>query len=130
MNGLIRASLNNVHAVIVFALTILVLGVLTVWFLVPIDILPVFKAPAVQALTFYGGMPARGMEKDITNRMERWTGQANGIKRLESRSIVGASVVRQYFQDGVDANGDLPVSQDHPVTGVGLYRHADLFAVD
>jgi multidrug efflux pump subunit AcrB len=107
MNGLIRASLNNVHAVIVFALTILVLGVLTVLYLVPIDILPVFKAPAVQVLTFYGGMPARGMEKDITNRMERWTGQANGIKRLESRSIVGASIVRQYFHDDVDPNGAL-----------------------
>lgn len=107
MNGLIRASLNNVHAVIVFALTILVLGVLVTWFAIPIDILPVFKAPAVQVLTFYGGMPARGMEKDITNRMERWTGQANGIKRLESRSIVGASIVRQYFQDDVDPNGAL-----------------------
>src|SRR5487761_1696980 len=94
MNGLIRASLNNVHAVIVFALTILVLGVLVTWFAIPIDILPVFKAPAVQVLTFYGGMPARGMEKDITNRMERWTGQANGI-------------VRQYFQDDVDPNGAL-----------------------
>jgi multidrug efflux pump subunit AcrB len=107
VNGLIRASLNNVHAVIVFALTILVLGVLTVRYAVPIDILPVFKAPAVQVLTFYGGMPARGMEKDITNRMERWTGQANGIKKLESRSIVGASVVRQYFYDDVDPNGAL-----------------------
>ncbi|HVX14075.1 MAG TPA: efflux RND transporter permease subunit [Pirellulales bacterium] len=106
MNGLIRASLNNVYAVVVFALTILVLGTLTLT-AVPIDILPVFKSPAVQVLTFYGGMPAKGMEKDITNRMERWTGQSNGIKRQESRSIVGASIVRNYFHDDVDANGAL-----------------------
>jgi multidrug efflux pump subunit AcrB len=106
MNGLIRASLNNVYAVIVFALTILVLGGLTLT-AVPVDILPVFKSPAVQVLTFYGGMPAKGMEKDITNRMERWTGQSNGIKRQESRSIVGASIVRNYFHDDVDPNGAL-----------------------
>ena len=52
----------------------------------------------MQVLTFYGGMPADGIEKDITNRMERWTGQANGMARQESRSIVGASIVRNYFQ--------------------------------
>ena len=49
------------------------------------DILPVFKSPAVQVLTFYSGMPAEGMEKDITNRMERWTGQASGMRMQESR---------------------------------------------
>ncbi|HWB10815.1 MAG TPA: efflux RND transporter permease subunit [Pirellulales bacterium] len=106
MKGLIRASLNNPHAVIVFSLTVLVLGGLTLR-RIPIDILPVFKSPAVQVLTFYGGMPAQGIEKDITNRMERWTGQANGMKRQESRSIIGASIVRNYFQDGVEPNGAL-----------------------
>ena len=66
-----------------------------------------FKSPAVQTLTFYGGMPANGVANDITNRMERWTGQATGTKRQESRSIVGASIVRNYFQDDVDPNGAL-----------------------
>src|SRR5579863_6896242 len=106
MNGLIRASLGNPHAVVVFSLTIIVLGVLAI-LRIPIDILPVFKSPAVQALTFYGGMPPNEMEKDITNRMERWTGQANGLKSQESRSIAGASIVRNYFHDDVDANGAL-----------------------
>ena len=75
--------------------------------MIPIDILPVFKSPAVQVLTFYGGMPANSIENDITNRMERWTGQANGMARQESRSIVGASIVRNYFQGDVDPNGAL-----------------------
>jgi multidrug efflux pump subunit AcrB len=75
--------------------------------MIPIDILPVFKSPAVQVLTFYGGMPAASVEKDITNRMERWVGQANGTLRQESRSIVGASIVRNYFRSGVDPNGAL-----------------------
>ncbi|HEX7376275.1 MAG TPA: efflux RND transporter permease subunit [Pirellulales bacterium] len=106
MNGLIRASLRNPYAVTVTVFTILVLGTLCLT-QIPFDILPVFKSPAVQVLTFYGGMPARGMEKDITNRMERWTGQSNGIRLQESRSIVGASIVRNYFHDDVDPNGAL-----------------------
>jgi multidrug efflux pump subunit AcrB len=106
MRGLIRASLGNPYAVIVMALTMAILGALTLT-QIPIDILPVFRSPAVQVLTFYGGMPAKGIEKDITNRMERWTGQANGMKRQESRSIVGASVVQNFFQDDVDPNGAL-----------------------
>src|SRR5437879_3867319 len=108
MKGLIRASLANPYAVIVMSLTIAVLGALTlVRGDIPVDILPAFKSPAVQVLTFYGGMPAQGMEKDITNRMERWTGQANGLKKQESRSILGASIVRNYFQGDQDPSGAL-----------------------
>src|SRR5581483_5498749 len=106
MNGLIRFSLGNWHAVVVMVLTIVVLGGL-VLFMIPIDILPAFKSPAVQVLTFYGGMPAKGVENDITNRMERWTGQAAGTARQESRSIVGASIVRNYYYQDVDPNGAL-----------------------
>ncbi len=106
MNGLIRASLGNPHAVTVMSLTLVVLGTLSLS-VIPMDILPVFKAPAVQALTFYGGMSANSIANDITNRMERWTGQANGMLRQESRSIIGASIVRNYFREDVDPNGAL-----------------------
>jgi multidrug efflux pump subunit AcrB len=106
MNGLIRASLSNPYAVTVFCLTIMLIGTLCL-FMIPVDILPVFKSPAVQVLTFYGGMPAQGIEKDITSRLERWVGQCNGMARQESRSIVGASIVRNYFQGDVDPNGAL-----------------------
>jgi multidrug efflux pump subunit AcrB len=106
MKGLIQASLGNPYAVIVMALTISILGSLAL-LSIPVDILPVFKSPAVQILTFYGGMPAESIEKDISLRMEKWTGQANGMKRQESRSISGTSIVRNYFQDGQDPNGAL-----------------------
>ncbi len=106
MQSIIRGSLGNPYAVTVMALTVLVLGTLCM-FMIPVDILPVFKSPAVQVLTFYGGMPATSIEKDITNRMERWTGQANGKRYQESRSIVGASIIRNYFQGDVDPNGAL-----------------------
>jgi multidrug efflux pump subunit AcrB len=106
LNGLIRASLKNPYAVTVFCLTLVMLGSVSIYS-IPIDILPVFKSPAVQVLTFYSGMPAASIEKDITNRMERWVGQASGTSRQESRSIVGASIVRDYFRSGVDPNGAL-----------------------
>ena len=106
MNGLIRASLNNPYAVTVFCLTLVLVGGLSLM-MIPVDILPVFKSPAVQILTFYGGMPATGIEKDITSRIERWVNQANGMSRQESRSIVGASIVRNYFQGDADPSGAL-----------------------
>ncbi len=106
MNGLIRASLNNPYAVTVFCLSIVVIGGLCLT-MIPIDILPVFRSPAVQVLTFYGGMPAVGIENEITNRIERNVGQANSMARQESRSIVGASIVRNYFQPDVDPGASL-----------------------
>src|SRR5258708_19021840 len=106
MNGLILASLRNWHAVVVAVATVVVLGTISL-FVIPVDILPPFKSRAVQVLTCYGGMRATNVEKDITNRMERWTGQAAGTARQESRSIVGCSIVRNYYYDDVDPNGAL-----------------------
>ena len=106
MNALIRASLNNPRAVTVTMLAILFGGYFS-FRAIPIDILPVFKAPAVQVLTFYGGMPAASVETGITDRLERSTGQAAGMSSQDSRSIVGASIVRDYFHDDVDPNGAL-----------------------
>jgi multidrug efflux pump subunit AcrB len=106
MNGLIRASLKNPIAVTVMMLALVVLGGLAAAS-IPIDILPVFRSPAVQTLVFYSGMPAASIEKNITSRLERGVGQASGGRRLESRSIVGISIVRDYFRSNVDRSGAL-----------------------
>ncbi len=106
MNGLIHASLRNPIAVTVMMLAIVVLGGLAAYS-IPIDILPVFKSPAVQTLVFYSGMPAASIEKNITARLERGVGQASGGRRLESRSIIGISIVRDYFRSNVDRSGAL-----------------------
>lgn len=75
--GLVRLALGNVYGVIVFALFIAVLGTVSL-LSIPVDILPAFKVPAVQVMTFYGGMPARPTERTITDRIERWVNQAPG----------------------------------------------------
>ena len=106
MNGLIRISLKNPIAVTVMSLAVVVLGTLAAYS-IPIDILPVFRSPAVQTLVFYGGMPAASIEKNITARLERGVVQATGGRRLESRSIVGVSIVRDYFRSNIDRSGAL-----------------------
>lgn len=100
---MVRRALRNPYAVIVMVLAIIIIG-FTVIGRIPTDILPVFKTPAVQILTFYPGMPTETVERDITNRLERWTSQANGIARQESKSIIGVSIVKDYFRPDIDPN--------------------------
>ncbi|MEX0701781.1 MAG: efflux RND transporter permease subunit [Planctomycetales bacterium] len=100
---LVQVSIGNPYLVVVACLMIVVLGWVTLT-RIPIDILPSFKTPAVQVLTLYPGMPTEIMERDITNRLERWTGQSEGIERQESRSMMGVSIVKNYFRDGIDPN--------------------------
>lgn len=100
---LVRVSIANPYLVIVLCLLIVVLGYVTLT-RIAVDILPSFKTPAVQVLTLYPGMPTEIMERDITNRIERWTSQSEGIARQESRSMMGVSVVKDYFRDDIDPN--------------------------
>jgi multidrug efflux pump subunit AcrB len=100
---LIKASLRNPYMVASLCLVILGLGLLALG-RIPIDILPVFKAPAVQVITYYQGMPASSIEKTLTNRIERWVNQAEGAQRVESKSVVGVSIVKVFFRDDQDPN--------------------------
>jgi CzcA family heavy metal efflux pump len=100
---MIRAALRNPYLVIVLVLAVLLIGG-TIAMRMPADILPIFKTPAVQILTLYPGMPTETMERDITNRLERWTSQANGVALQESKSLIGVSVVRDYFRPDIDPN--------------------------
>lgn len=101
--GLIKLALKNPYLVIVMALAIAVIGV-TSYTRIPADLLPIFKTPAVQIITFYPGMPAVVMERDITARLERWTGQSNGIEHQEGKSMIGVSVIKNFFREDIDPN--------------------------
>ncbi len=100
---LVRVSVFNPYLVIVLCLFIGVIGYVCLT-RIPVDILPSFKTPAVQVLTLYPGMPTEIMERDITNRIERWTSQSEGIARQESRTMIGVSIVKDYFRDDIDPN--------------------------
>ncbi|MBI2375707.1 MAG: efflux RND transporter permease subunit [Deltaproteobacteria bacterium] len=101
--GLIGRALENPYAVIVSALATLIIGT-TMISRMGVDILPTFKTPAVQILTFYPGMPAEIVEQDISTRLERWTGQANGVARQEAKSMIGVSIVKDFFRPDIDPN--------------------------
>jgi len=99
---MIKLSFKNPYLIVVFAILVSVMS----FVLVPrmaVDILPQFKKSAMQILTLYPGMPAEVVEKDITSRMERWTGQSNGILKQESKSLMGVSLVTNYYQEDVTA---------------------------
>ena len=86
------------------ALAILVLGVSSFIRLPgrpPSDLLRLLQ---VQIITFYPGMPAVVMERDIMSRLERWTGQSVGIEHQEGKSMVGVSVVKNFFREDIDPN--------------------------
>lgn len=98
---MINLSFKNPYLVFVFVLVVVVLAaVLTPR--MPVDILPQFKKSAMQILTLYPGMPAKVVEKDITSRMERWTGQSPGIEKQLSKSIMGVSIVTNFYGEDID----------------------------
>ncbi len=99
---MIKLSFKNPYLIIVLALLVSVMSIVLVPRM-PVDILPQFKKSAMQILTLYPGMPAEVVEKDITSRMERWTGQSNGILKQESKSLMGVSLVTNYYQEDVTA---------------------------
>ena len=100
---MLELAFKNKYLIIVIALLIAVISIVAIQRL-PVDILPNYKTSAVQVLTLYPGMPAEVMEKDITSRIERWTGQSNGIEHQESKSLIGVSIVKDFFREDVDAN--------------------------
>src|ERR1051325_634679 len=100
---LVRISVFNPYLVIVMVLFIGVIGYVCLE-RIPVDLLPAYKTPAVQVLTLYPGMPAEFVDRGMTWRLERWLSQAEGIKRQESRSMIGVSIIRNYFRDDIDSN--------------------------
>ena len=100
---LVQFALKNPYFIFVCVVAVITIGLIS-FFRIPRDLLPLFKTPAVQVLTLYPGMPAEVVEKDITSRIERWTGQANGMARQESRSMIGVSIVKDYFRPDIDPN--------------------------
>ncbi len=103
---MVRFALKYPYTVIVAALMLLVVGIFSMMRL-PTDILPTFKLPAVMVVTTYKGMPAEMVEADITNRLERWLSQASGLDHIESRSLIGASILKCFFQPGFDPSNAL-----------------------
>jgi len=101
-----RFSIRNPYFIVVLCLAILVIG-LNSFFRMPVDLFPPINLPEVVVATFYSGMPPQDIETDITNPLERWFTLGSGIDHTESRSMLGVSLIKVYFQPGTNADADV-----------------------
>jgi multidrug efflux pump subunit AcrB len=101
-----RFSIRNPYFIVVVCLTLAVIGMTSI-LRMPVDLFPPINLPVIVVATFYNGMPPVDIETDITNPLERWFTQASGVDHTESRSLLGVSIIKAYFQPGTDADSDL-----------------------
>ncbi len=101
-----RFSIRNPYFIIVACLVLTVIGVTSVARM-PVDLFPTINLPEVVVATFYSGMPPEDIETDITDPLERFFTLASGIDHMESRSLLGVSIIKVYFQPGTNADADV-----------------------
>src|SRR5579871_5993173 len=99
-------SIRNPYFIIVICLALLVIGVTSITRM-PIDLFPPINLPEVVVATFYSGMPPEDIETDITDPLERFFTLAAGVDHFESRSILGVSIIKVYFQPGTSPDADV-----------------------
>src|SRR5579872_6373425 len=101
-----RFSIRNPYFIIVICLMLLVIGVTSIARM-PVDLFPPINLPEVVVATFYSGMPPQDIETDITDPLERFFTLAAGVDHMESRSLLGVSIIRVYFQPGTNPDADV-----------------------
>jgi HAE1 family hydrophobic/amphiphilic exporter-1 len=101
-----RFSIRNPYFVIVICLILVVIGITSVARM-PVDLFPTINLPEVVVATFYSGMPPEDIETDITDPLERFFTLGSGIEHMESRSLLGVSMIKVFFQPGTDADADV-----------------------
>ena len=99
-------SIRNPYFVIVICLVLVVIGV-TSLSRMPVDLFPPINLPEVVVATFFSGMPPQDIETDITDPLERFFTLASGVDHMESRSLLGVSIIRVYFQPGTNPDADV-----------------------
>src|ERR1700735_1480507 len=99
-------SIRNPYFIIVICLALVVIGISS-GARMPVDLFPTINLPEVVVATFYSGMPPEDIETDITNPLERFFTQASGMDHMESRSLLGVSIIKAYFQPGTNADADI-----------------------
>lgn len=101
-----RFSIRNPYFIIVICLAVCVIGLVSLMRM-PVDLFPAINLPEVVVATFFSGMPPGDIEVDITNPLERFFTLAAGMDHMESRSMLGVSIIKAYFQPGTSADADV-----------------------
>src|SRR5579875_2662740 len=101
-----RFSIRNPYFIVVICLALGVIGVNALTRM-PVDLFPPINLPEVIVATFYSGMPPQDVESDITSPLERFFTLGAGIDHIESRSMLGVSMIRVFFQPETNADADV-----------------------
>src|SRR6202522_4671380 len=101
-----RFAIRTPYLIVVICLLITLVGAVSVARM-PVDLFPAMNIPVVAVATFYSGMPPEQVEGNITYHLERFFTLASGIDHMESRSLLGVSIIKVYFQPGTNADADV-----------------------
>jgi hydrophobe/amphiphile efflux-1 (HAE1) family protein len=100
---LTRMALRNPIFILMMSLMTVALGWVSLTRL-SVDLFPNIDIPLVQVVANYTGAGPQDIEKSITVPIERAVAASPGVEHIESVSKQGISIVRVYFQYGVDLN--------------------------
>jgi multidrug efflux pump subunit AcrB len=107
---IVLLALRRPYTFIVLALLLPLLGGLTLLGTplragMPTDIFPDIRIPVIAISYQYAGMAPDEMAGRITSQIERYaTTIINDIEHVESQTYPGATVIKLFFQPGVDIN--------------------------
>ncbi len=99
-------SIRNPYFIVAVCLALCLIGAASI-VRMPVDLFPMINIPTVMVATFYSGMPPADIETDITNPLERFFTMAAGVDHMESRSMLGVSLIKVIFQPGSNADTDV-----------------------
>jgi CzcA family heavy metal efflux pump len=99
---IVRVALKRPYTFVVVALLLLIIGPLAAW-RTPTDIFPDIRIPVIAVAWQYTGLPPEQMAGRITTLFQRaLTTTVNDIEHIEANSYAGISVVKVFFQPGVN----------------------------
>lgn len=102
---IVKLALRRPYSVAVMCLAIVLMSVIAVQRM-RVDVLPAIDIPVVIVVWNYPGLSADEVEKRVTYLSERaFSTTVSGIRRLESQSIQGTSIIKVFFEPGSDIGG-------------------------
>ncbi|MBE7942561.1 MULTISPECIES: efflux RND transporter permease subunit [Ramlibacter] len=102
MIGIVRTALRRPYTFVVMALLLMIVGPLAA-LRTPTDIFPEIRIPVIAVAWNYTGLPPDQMAGRISTLYQRsLTTTVNDIEHIEASTYTGISIVKIFFQPGVD----------------------------
>ncbi len=99
---IVRVALNRPYTFVVMALVIILVTPIVLQH-TPVDIFPNIDIPVISVAWNYAGLSPQQMEDRIVSNYERYlTTAVDGIEHIESQTVGGRSVIKIFFQPGVN----------------------------